>query len=96
MDDTLLQLQIDGAEDEAKQYLDRNELPRRDDKFRDWTQSDSTLNAASDVDDLAPTVRMGIFLLVQALYEVDDPDEMEKMRSVAFTLMRPYRDKWGV
>lgn len=90
-DDVLLQDLINGAEDEAKQYLDRDELPRRDDPIQPECQSDSTLDAASDVDDLAPAVRSGIFLLVQAMYEGQTAAEMDATRGVAFGMMRCYR-----
>jgi len=94
-DDELIVQLTDGAEDEIKQYLDRNELPRRDDPCADC-ESDSTLNTASDSDDIAPTVRDAICLLVQALYEGADADEMEKVRQVAFAKARPYRCRIGV
>lgn len=94
-DDTLIQQLIDGAEDEAKQYLDRGELPRRDDPIPEECESDSTANAASDTDDIAPAVRLGIFLLVKAAYEGVDGAEMDRVRGVAFGQMRSYR-KMGV
>lgn len=94
-DDALLEQLIDGAEDEMKQFLDRDELPRRDDDCADC-ESDSTINAASDTDDIAPTVRTGIFLLVQALYEGATAAEMEQTRAVAFSLAKPYRCRMGV
>lgn len=90
-DDALLQDHIDDAEDEALQYLDRDELPRRNDPIQPVGESDSTLNAASDADDIAPAVRGGIFLLVQAMYEGVDAAEMEAVRTVAFGKMRCYR-----
>jgi hypothetical protein len=90
-DDNLIQNLIDGAEDEAKRYLDRDELPRRDDPMPEEGQSDSSLDPASDSDDLAPSIRIGIFLLVQAEYEAPDAAEAEAMRSVAFGKMRSYR-----
>ena len=94
LDDTLIQLLLDGAEDEAKQYLDREELPRRDDGCADC-HSDSSLDPASDSDDIAPTVRIGIFLLVQALYEGTNPDDMIRLREAAMAMMRPYRCRMG-
>ncbi len=95
-DDGLIQQLIDGAEDEMKLYLDRDELPRQDDACACETESDSTLDPASDTDDIAPVVRTGIFLLVQALYEGVGPAEMEQTRNVAFGMARPYRCRMGV
>lgn len=95
LDDSKIQLLIDAAEDEAKRYLDRDELPRRDDPFADC-ESDSTAPAASDSDDIAPSVRSAVIVLVQALYEGSDPDEIDKLRQCAFTIMRSYRDRMGV
>lgn len=94
-DDALIQQLIDGAEDELKQYLDRDELPRRGDACADC-ESDSTMSPASDTDDIAPTVRNAVFILVQAMYEGVDAGEMEKARAVAFALARPYRCRMGV
>lgn len=96
LDDALLQMYVDSAEDEMKGYLDRDELPRRDDPCVECGESDSTLNTASDSDDIAPTVRDGIFLLVQAMYEGVDAAEMELVRGVAFAKARRYRCQMGV
>lgn len=90
-DDPLLEMLIDGAEDEMKQYLGRGELPRRDDTGGTCCESDSDLNPASDASDIAPTVRDGIFLLVQAKYEGATAAEMEATRAVAFGMARSYR-----
>lgn len=95
LDNTLIQMLIDGAEDEAKLYLGRDELPRRDDPCASC-ESDSSLEPASDSDDIAPTVRSGIFCLVQAIYEGTNPDDMEKLREAGRSMMRPYRCRMGV
>jgi len=93
-DDDLLRQLIAGAEDEMKQYLDRDELPRRDDPCACECESDSSLDAASDSDDLAPTVRVAIFFLVQASYDAT-PDENAKLREAAFRMAAPYRCRMG-
>ena len=96
-DDVKIQMLIDAAEDEAKKYLDRgNKLPRPDDSCPDECESESTLNPASDSNDVAPSVRNAIFLLVQAMYDQPGPAEMEATRNLAFAVMRPYRCKLGV
>lgn len=94
-DDDLIQMLIDGAEDELKRYLDRDELPRRNDPCADC-ESDSTANPASDSDDLAPSVRMAVFCLVQALYEGTDPDDMVKLRAAGLSMCASYRCRMGV
>src|SRR6185295_16283808 len=88
-DDAKIQALIDAAEDEVKFYLDRNELPRRDDPCRCECESDSTLNPASDTADLAPLVKQGIKLLVQTMYDQPEPLEMEQTRRVALQMMHP-------
>lgn len=93
--DAYIQSLIDGAEDETKHYLGRDELPKRDAPYPDCT-SDGTDDPASDSDDIAPTVRTGIFMLVQALFDGVDAEQMEGIRAQAFALMRPYRANWGV
>ena len=94
-DDVLIQMLVDGAEDEAKRYLGLDELPRQDSDCPDCS-SDSTANPASDTSDVAPTVRNGIFLLVQAIYAGTDADEAARYRELALDMMRPYRCGWGV
>lgn len=93
-DDVLLQSLIDGAEDEALMYLDRESLPKRGDSASD--EADSNLpDPASDADDLAPVVRIGIYLIVQSLYEGKDASEVDACRRAAETKWQPYRGKWG-
>ena len=95
-DDELIQNLLDAAEDELKQYLDRDEIPRQDDPCNGDCQSDSTLDPASDSDDIAPCLRTAVFLLVQAMYEGATPDEMGQARMVAWNMARPYRCRLGV
>lgn len=102
-DDEKIQALIDAAEDEAKLYLDRGELPQRDAKCpstceceSESTLSDSNLNPASDTADLAPLVKQGIKLLVQAMYDQPGPTEMEATRRIALYMMHPYRCNLGV
>lgn len=94
-DDAKLQLLIDGAEDEALMFLDREELPRRNDFAVDECDSNQP-EPVSDSDDLAPVVRMGIYLIVQAMYEAKDADEMAAVRRAAETKWFPYRNRLGV
>ncbi len=94
-DDTLLQTLIDGAEDEALQFLDRDSLPRRGEAAVDEEDSNQP-EAASDSDDLAPVVRLGIYLIVQAGYEAKDAAEMNAVRRAAEVKWMPYRNRLGV
>lgn len=94
-DDAMLQELINGAEDEALAYLDREVLPRRGEFQVDECDS-NTPPLVSDSDDLSPMVRMGIYLLVQGMYEGKDAAEMEAVREVARQKFFPYRNKLGV
>lgn len=90
-DDAMLQLLIDGAEDEALVFLNRDLLPRRND-----VEFDSNDAEISDSDDIAPVVRMGIYLIVQGMYEGKDANEMEVIRHAAEVKWMPYRANLGV
>ena len=94
-DDAKLQLLIDGAEDEALQYLDRDTLPRRNETAVDECDSNQP-EPVSDSDDLAPVVRMGIYLIVQGMYDGAGADEMARIRKAAETKWFPYRNRLGV
>lgn len=93
-DDPLIQVLIDSAEDECLAYLDRAELPRKGDF--DVNECDSnTPEPVSDSDDLAPAVRAGCYLIIQAMYEGVSADEIEKVRRVAEVKWHPYRNNLG-
>lgn len=94
-DDTKLQELIDGAEDEALQFLDMRELPRASaPTVRDF---DSNVGEpVSDSDDLAPSVRMAIYLLVQGMYEATSPAELGEYRRAAEIKLMPYRGGLGL
>lgn len=94
-DDPLIQRLIDGAEDEALQYMDRKELPRRNETAVDECDS-NTPEVVSDSDDLAPSVRAGIYMIVQAQYEGLSADDVQKFRAAAEVKWTPYRNQWGV
>lgn len=94
-DDGELQELIDGAEDEALQFLDRDELPRRGQSAVDECDSNQP-EPVSDSDDLAPVVRLAIYLLVQGMYEAKDAAEMAAVRTVVERKLMPYRNRLGV
>lgn len=94
-DDAKLQALIDGAEDEALEYLDREQLPRRNETSVDECDS-NTPEAVSDSDDLSPAVRMGIYLIVQAMYDAATAEQMITIRKLAEIKWFPYRNGLGI
>jgi len=81
-DDEKLQLLIEAAEDEAKQYLNRNNLD-------EWDSNNQGI-------DLVPgSVLLGILLLLQSNYQAT-PEEMQELRKVAEIKLTPYRLEMGV
>lgn len=92
--DGMLQQLLDGAEDEALMYMDRPALPRRGDTEVDELDSNDTEPATGS--NVAPSVRAGIFLLAQAMFEAKDAAEMVLIRKAAETKFTPYRNQWGV
>ena len=93
-DDVLLQELINSAEEEAIRYLGTDGLPRAGAECPDCTSGGS--DPVSDSGDAPQGVLTGIALLVQALYEGVDAEEMEKVREQAFKHMRPWRCGFGV
>ena len=77
-----------------KQYLDRDELPRKDDPCACECESDSSLDPASDSDDRRRPCASRSSSLVQAAYE-GGVDEVPKLREAAFAMARPYRCRMG-
>lgn len=95
-DNAMLQLLLDDAEDEACQYMNRTTLPRRNETIRDDFDSNTRPEPVSDSDDMAPSVRSGIFLVVQAMYEGQTPQVIAGVRAVAEVKWHPYRIELGV
>lgn len=97
-DDVLAQEKIDEAEDECLSFLDRPDLPKRNERVVDEADSNypSNVDPASDSDDIAPSVRAAILMIAQALYEGLDADEVSRVRKAAETKMFPYRNQLGV
>ena len=95
-DARILQL-LEEAEDECRQYLDRDTLPRIGQSCPDEcdTSVDTSTPALSDGEDLPPALRRGILLIVQAGYEGKDADEMAKLRRNAEVCWAPFRCGWG-
>lgn len=93
--DARLQQLIDEAEDECRQYLDRDVLPRIGAECPDDCDTAAVDDPVSDGEDLAPALRRGILMIVQAGFEAKDADEMMKMRKAAETCWAPFRCRWG-
>lgn len=91
-DDLLLQQLLDAAEGEALAFLDRDSLPRIGEECPDECDTARVEDPVSDGDDLEPSVRVAVFLLVQATYEAQD---MKSLREAAHTLLWPFRCRLG-
>lgn len=81
-DDSKLQLLLDAAEDEARVFMNRDDLV-------EW---DSNI---SSTDDIPPSIKIGVLLLLQANYQAT-PEEAMKLREVAEMKLNPYRIEMGV
>lgn len=95
-DNSLLQVLIDGAEDEALQYMDRDSLPRTGEECPDECDTSRIDNPVSEGDTLNASCRIAIYLLVQARYDQATPADMEAMRVSAFRVLDPFRCRRGV
>lgn len=81
-DDAKLQLLLDAAEDEARAFMNRDDLI-------EW---DSNI---SSTDPIPGSIKMGVLLLLQANYQAS-PDDVEKLRKAAEIKLMPYRLDLGV
>jgi hypothetical protein len=95
LDDAVLQDAINGAEEEALAYMDREVLPRRGEFAVDECDS-NTPPPVSDSNDLSPLARIGIYKVAQGLYEGKDAAEMEAIRESARRDWFPFRNRLGV
>ncbi|MBC7201933.1 MAG: phage gp6-like head-tail connector protein [Pusillimonas sp.] len=80
-DDSKIQLLLDGAEDEARAFMNRADLV-------EW---DSEVSS----EPVPPSVQIGILLLLQAMYDAT-PDDAAKLRVAAEVKLMPYRIQMGV
>ena len=87
-DDAKLQLLLDGAEDEACQFMGR--------QSRDGLcNCEESSEAVSSEPGLPPSVVIGVLLLLQASYQAA-PDEIATLRKAAEVKLMPYRCGMGV
>ena len=83
-DDVKLQMLLDGAEDEAIQFMNRTDL----------TEWDSALIINSDYF-MPMGVVVAVMLLLQANYQAST-DDIDKLREAAETKLTPFRLNMGV
>lgn len=81
-DDSKLQLLLDAAEDEARAFMNRDDLI-------EWNSN------ISSTDPVPGSIKIGVLLLLQANYEAS-PDDAEKLRRAAEIKLMPYRLEMGV
>lgn len=85
-DDIKLQLLLDGAEDESLKFMNREQ-------FGSLTPADADF--ATEVENIPPSVRAGVYMLLQASYQ-SDPEDQQTLREVAETRLMPYRCSMGI
>lgn len=107
-DDVTLQDQLNAAEREARNFMDREFLPTVDDpEFSSENDSEtdpvSESQTASDGSaEVEPDVRLAVFLLLKASYDGADAHavrgalDLPAYRARAETLLMPYRRHLGV
>ena len=81
-DNAKLQLLLDAAEDEARMFMNRDDLI-------EWNSNIST------TDPVPASIKIGVLLLLQANYQAS-PDDAEKLRRAAEVKLLPYRLLMGV
>ena len=81
-DDAKLQLLLDAAEDEARAFMNRDDLI-------EWDSN------VSSTDPIPGSIKIGVLLLLQANYQAS-PDDVEKLRKAAEIKLMPYRLDLGV
>lgn len=90
--DDLIQRLIDSAEQECMRYTNRSELPTLP---LDYPSASSSEDIESSEDPIAPDVKNGVILMVQADYFAD-PADRPKYRTAAEGLWTPYRRLMGI
>jgi hypothetical protein len=90
-DDTLLQMLLDGAEDEALRFMNRSEFPGLPYDLPEDSSSEPDIDTETGI---APSVIVGVALLVACEYEAA-PDERQALRAAAECKLQPYRTEIG-
>lgn len=92
-DDSILQIYLNAAIDEALRYMNRTELPTLP---YDLPEESSTEDEPSTGDPIAASVYAAIFLSVRAKYEGMDAAQIEGLRKAFEVLLQPYRTEIGI
>lgn len=92
-DDQLITDLIGQAEDEALRFLNRTEAPTLP---LDFPSESSSEDIPSSGDPAAQSYIKAVCILVQAAYETSKPDDFERMRKNAETVLFPYRRGLGI
>lgn len=92
-DNSDLQQALDGAEQEALRFLNREYLPTL--PF-DYPASSSSEDYPTSEDPVAADVVEAVLLLVKASFEATTPEEIEGYRKAALIKLQPYRLRLGV
>lgn len=98
-DDLLLQDLLDGAEEEAKRFTNRTQLPTLPVDYPpefDSSSSEIPEDVPSSEDPVPFDVFCAVCLFVKADYEATTPDEIAGYRKAAETKLWPYRAALGV
>jgi len=98
LDDDLIQMLIDGAEQEACRFLNRQNLPTLPLEYPAESSSDGPYSEEepSSEDPVAPDVVIAILHLIQSKYEGTKPEDQAKLRAAAEVILMPYRRGMGV
>ncbi|SOE48094.1 head-tail connector protein [Orrella dioscoreae] len=89
-DDAKLQMLLDGAEDEAVQYMNRGLL----EPVPAAILVDGALLVAEPLDAPPDSMVLGVMLLLQASYQAS-PEDIPKLRAAAEVKLAPHRIGWG-
>lgn len=89
-DDAKLQMLLDGAEREALDFMNRKTF-----SGACPTTADGEEGPPSNPDEMPASVKVGVLLLLQALYQAD-PDASDRLRRAAEIRLFPYRCSMGV
>lgn len=92
-DDDDVQQALDGAEQEALRFLNRDYLPTLP---LDYPSSEQSEDIPSSEDPVVADVIEGVLLLTMANYEPLTPAEVEGYRKAALVKLAPYRVQMGI
>lgn len=103
-DDVLILRLLDGAVDECLRFMNRRVLPVIPDPVppvesppeEPEEEEEESPDPWSGEGELPPSVRLAVFLLVQAGYDRMKPEEVAMRRARAEALCMPYRRELGV